>query len=143
MTFSRLQNTIQANLLQLGVAACLICLLSGCGGARAESQPMGAVSGTVTLKGQPLTDCRVNFISQQGGSGAGGDLQPDGSFSFEGPIPTGTYSVFITLPEIFTPAQAQSKSGLASVPKKYHSQSTSDLTATVTEGDNNLTLELK
>tara|TARA_R110002095_G_scaffold199534_1_gene179377 strand:+ start:52675 stop:53049 length:375 start_codon:yes stop_codon:yes gene_type:complete len=122
---------------------CLTCLLSGCGETQAESKPMGTVTGSVSLKGNPLTDCRVNFISEQVGAGAGGDLQSDGSFTLDGPVPAGNYSVFISLPENFTPAQAQAKSGLSNVPKKYLSQSTTDLKADLKEGENNVSFDLK
>ncbi|QDV53967.1 hypothetical protein [Gimesia fumaroli] len=142
MTTSILQH-VRQHWLRLGIAVCLICLLAGCGGAQAETKSMGTISGSVTLKGKPLTDCRINFISEQIGSGAGGDLQSGGSFTLDGPIPAGKYSVFITMPEVFTPTQAQSKSGLSSVPKKYHSQSTTDLKADVKEGENNLQFDLK
>jgi len=129
--------------LQLGLSVCLISLLAGCGGAQAESKPMGTVTGSMTLKGKPLNNCRANFISEQVGAGAGGDLQPDGSFTLDGPIPAGHYKIFITMPEIFTPAQAQSKTGLSSVPKKYHSQSTTDLNTDIKEGVNNVRFDVK
>lgn len=139
----RLLHYVQQQWLRLVTVVCLSCLLTGCGGAQAETKPLGTVTGSVALKGKPLTDCRVNFISEQGGTSAGGDLQTDGSFSLDGPIPAGNYSIFITMPEIFTPAQAQSKTGLSSVPSKYHSQSGTDLKADVKEGENDLHFDLK
>lgn len=134
-------HDVSQHCLRLGTAVCLISLLAGCGGAQAQSKPMGTVTGSVTLKGKPLNNCRVNFISEQ--MGAGGDLQPDSSFTLDGPIPAGHYSIFITMPEIFTPAQAQSKSGLSSVPKQYLTQSTTNLKADIKEGENNLSFDLK
>lgn len=136
-------SDLQQQWLRKASAVCLLCLLAGCGGAQAESKPMGTVSGSVTLKGKPLTDCRVNLISDQLGASAGGDLQADGSFTLDGPVPAGNYAVFITMPEIFTPAQAQSKSGLSSVPKKYRSQSTTDLKADIQQGENKVDFDLK
>ena len=129
--------------LPLTVAAGLICLLTGCGGAEAESKPMGTVSGTVTLEGKPLTDLRVNFISEQVGAGAGGDLQADGSYTLDGPIPAGSYDVFITMPSNFTPAQAQNNTSLSKVPPKYLDQARTDLKAQVSEGENQNDFDLK
>lgn len=120
-----------------------ITLLTGCGGTSVASKPMGTVSGTVSLKGQPLTDCRVNYISEQLGASAGGDLTEDGSFTLDGPIPAGSYSVFISLPSEFTPAQAQSNKGLSQVPKKYLGSSTTDLKADVSEGESSHNFDLK
>ncbi|QDT94489.1 hypothetical protein [Gimesia algae] len=120
-----------------------VTLLTGCGGTSVASKPMGTVSGTVSLKGQPLTDCRVNYISEQLGASAGGDLKEDGSFTLDGPIPAGSYSVFISLPSEFTPAQAQSNKGLSQVPKKYLGSSTTDLTADVSEGESSHDFDLK
>lgn len=128
----------------LSAAALLaVTLLTGCGGTTVASKPMGTVSGTVTLKGQPLTDCRVNYLSEQLGASAGGDLTEDGSFTLDGPIPAGSYSVFISLPSEFTPAQAQSNTGLSQVPKKYRGSSTTDLTADVKEGESSHDFDLK
>ncbi|WP_417390329.1 hypothetical protein [Gimesia sp.] len=130
-------------LLLSGAALLAVTLLAGCGGTTVASKPMGTVSGTVTHKGQPLTDCRVNYLSEQLGASAGGDLTEDGSFTLDGPIPAGSYSVFISLPSEFTPAQAQSNTGLSQVPKKYLSASTTDLTADVKEGESSHDFDLK
>lgn len=120
-----------------------VTLLTGCGGTTVASKPMGTVSGTVTLKGEPLTDCRVNYISEQLGASAGGDLTEEGSFTLDGPIPAGSYSVFISLPSEFTPAQAQSNKGLSQVPKKYLGSSSTDLKAEVSEGESSHDFDLK
>ncbi|QDU18033.1 carboxypeptidase-like regulatory domain-containing protein [Gimesia maris] len=137
-TFLQLRNSALCCLAVLTVT-----LLTGCGGTTVASKPMGTVSGTVTLKGQPLSNCRVNFISEQLGASAGGDLTEEGSFTLDGPIPAGSYSVFISMPSEFTPAQAQSNKGLSQVPKKYLGSSTTDLKADVSEGESSHDFDLK
>ncbi|WP_417386794.1 carboxypeptidase-like regulatory domain-containing protein [Gimesia sp.] len=137
-TLSSVHTTVLCSTLLLTLS-----LLSGCGGTTVASKPMGTVSGTVTLKGQPLSNCRVNFISEQLGASAGGDLTEEGSFTLDGPIPAGSYSVFISMPSEFTPAQAQSNKGLSQVPKKYLGSSTTDLKADVSEGESSHEFDLK
>lgn len=105
---------------------------------------MGTVSGTVKFKGKPLELGRLNFVSgQQGGTGASGSLGPEGKYTLDGPLATGTYDVFVSF-EI-SPAQFGTPAAevLKTVPSKYQRQSTSKLVAQVEEGTNECTFELK
>lgn len=120
-----------------------LCTFVGCGGNNTEEKKMGTVAGKVTLKGKPVTDCRINFTSPKSGVGVGADLKEDGSYTMEGPVPVGDYKVFITPPLDFTPAKAQEKSGLDAVPAKYRDEANSGLTAKVKEGESEINFDLK
>ena len=73
----------------------------------------------------------IDFVSPEKGVGAGGDLGPEGACTLEGPLPVGQYKVFITFnlapSQIGTPAEDI----LKSIPEKYQTRDSSDLTATV------------
>lgn len=131
-----------------GVKFCFLTIfalstLVGCSGSNADTPKMGTASGKITLNGTPLTDCRINFNSAKTGVGAGGDLTEDGSYTLEGSLPVGDYTLFITPPSDFTPAKAQAKSGLTNVPAKYRGEATSGLTAEVKEGESEYNFDLK
>lgn len=59
----------------------LLCLVLGCG----RSHPMAPVSGSVTLKGKPLTSGRVIFIHELGFSNFG-DIEEDGTYWLMAPV---------------------------------------------------------
>ena len=117
-------------------------LLAGCGDG-SEVVPMGEAIGKVTIQGSPLVEGRVNYISHEGGSGASGDLNADGTYLLEGPIPAGLYDVFITFN--ISPAQigTDAEKVMKSVPIQYLGQQTSGLTANVMVGDNTHDFDLK
>lgn len=123
------------------VATLSLMLIVGCGES-SKPIPMGTVSGSVTVKGKPLELGRLNFISGQMGSGASGSLGTDGKYALDGPIPTGTYDVFVSF-EV-SPAQLKTPAAdvLKTVPSKYQRQNTSKLVATVAEGTNEVKFEL-
>lgn len=124
-----------------GLAAVALGLLTGCGDS-GEYNPTGEVTGKVSVKGQPLTAGRINFVSDRG-VGASGALKPDGTYTLEGALPVGTYSVFITFD--ISPAQrgTAAENVLKTVPEKYQAQATSGLTADLEEGRTEVNFDLK
>jgi len=116
-------------------------LLTGCGDS-GEYNPTGDVTGKVSVKGQPLTAERINFVSDKG-VGASSALKPDGTYTLEGALPVGTYSVFITFD--ISPAQrgTAAENVLKTVPEKYQAQATSGLTADLEEGRTEVNFDLK
>ena len=121
-------------------------LLSGCGGG-AEAVPSGQVSGNVTFDGSPWTTGRINFASSTTGAGAYADLQEDGSFTLPAELPAGEYKVFFTPVGLgdqppAEPGQPEPATTLEGLPEKYQSETTTDQTATVKEGDNSLSFSL-
>lgn len=126
--------------------ACLITVnltLLGCGGG-GTSKPTASVSGTVTFNGQPVKAGLVNFESDPPGNAAQGDLK-DGKFTLNGAVFLGKYKVTIGPPRLAPPVPGQTAPlpNTSDIPKKYETTKTSDLTAEVKSGTNNLTFELK
>ena len=123
-----------------------ICLLAGCGSG-VEAKKTGTVSGKITVEGKPLTQGCVGFVSSTIGASAGGDLREDGTYTLDGPVPVGEYRVFLTPPGLGdTPPGVESEQPqqeLKGVPEKYLEEETTDLTATVKEGENTFDFDLK
>jgi hypothetical protein len=124
------------------VLACLVtALLFGCG----KTTPTGSVKGKVTLDGAPYTEGAVVFISPDSGQAGTADIQSDGSFTIQTPLPVGSYKVFIA------PKSAGAEAGgdepveeslKEPVPDKYLTESTTDIVIDITEGDNDVTVAM-
>ncbi|MBI3465937.1 MAG: carboxypeptidase regulatory-like domain-containing protein [Planctomycetes bacterium] len=123
-------------------------VLAGCGG---SDKKIGAVSGKVTYRGQPVSEGSVSLVDTTAGEGAEATLNRDGTFKIETPeggLPPGTYAVSIS-PPIYEdssdpktpPVMVQKK--VKNIPEKYRSHFTSGLSATVKEGPNEVNLEMK
>lgn len=123
-------------------AMLMLGILAGCGAGH-DTEARGTVTGKVTVKGKPLTTGRVNFISNTIGTGAGGDLKPDGTYALDGPVPLGNYNVFITFDIPPSQRGTAAENVLKSVPEKYQTQATSDLTAEVNGDVNEQDFDLK
>ncbi len=131
----------------------LILALVGCGGGGgtvSDNLPRTAVSGTVTLDGQPLAQGNILFDPAERGPGttlATGEIK-DGKFSIEqplGPVP-GKYKVLISsVPPVTIAAGedpgTQPKMDPEKVPAQYNSKTT--LTQDVAAGAPPLTFDLK
>jgi hypothetical protein len=126
----------------------------GCFGSGDDNLPRQAVSGTVTLSGQPLAQGRIQFepSSPEAKTPAGGEIK-DGAFKIprdQGPTP-GDYRVMITssaprTPGVDTSPGAEPPPGSKAkmpqigpspelIPKQYNSKTT--LTAKVDAGKTN------
>ena len=124
-----------------------ILLLVGCGDG-ADRLPTAAVSGTVTLDGQPLKKGDVTFVPQDGsGRPATGTIQSDGSFILgtydddDGAV-LGQHRVAVVCqePRGLPPNDGGTRS---LVPLLYTNPGTSELVYEVTaEGDNDFKIEL-
>jgi len=125
--------------LVLAVSASIVL---GCAGGTTPD-PKGKVAGTVTMNGEPLTTGRINFISSELGIGAGGDVSPEGTYTLDGAIPAGEYKAFITFNIAPSKLGTPEADVLETVPAKYQSQSTSDLTAEVQDGPNTHDFDLQ
>lgn len=123
--------------------ACLVsALFAGC----EERISTGNVRGKVTLDDAPYADAAVVFISPESGQAASADIQPDGTFTIETPLPVGSYVVFLA------PKSAESEEGMdepveesvdESVPEKYLNEATSDISIEIVEGQNDVTVPLR
>jgi hypothetical protein len=122
------------------VVATLVALgLVGCGSKR----PEGTLAGAVTYKGQPVTKGEVQFYSTLG-AGATAPLDSSGRFTVDGLMPVGEYQVCV-VPEILHPNPNAPKqvTKSADIPKKARDLRTSGLSIQLTEGKNDVVLELK
>jgi hypothetical protein len=119
-----------------------LALLLGC----SSGEPTGTVTGEVKYQdGTPVPEGRVNFYSKQSGIGGVGSLDAQGTYRISEPLPVGTYTVFIPPPLPTEPKQGVTTSAASStfkVPAKYHTETTSDLTAEVKQGENKHSFEL-
>lgn len=118
-------------------------MLAGCGEGT-DGLPHQAVSGTVTLDGQPLGSGSIVFVPAGGaGTPTGGQVK-DGAFTIparEGPLP-GAYAVSVyarkstgnKLPDPNDP-EATIEEGFESIPPKYNVKT--ELKADVAQGGEN------
>lgn len=125
----------------LGILSVSVCWLGGCGPAGA---PTGSVQGKVTHNGAPLTTGTVTFVNQGTGVGASAELDGTGNYRVES-ILTGDYQVAIQPPAAPNPEEvaAGAKVQTLTIPDKFQSPQTSDLTAKVEVGSNTVDFELK
>jgi hypothetical protein len=115
------------------IPLCFALLAVGCG------PPMGSVSGTVTMDGQPAEAIQVDFQPVAGDAGgAMGVTDAQGNYTLYYPgektgAPPGEYIVRLT------GAERESSPGLV-VPPKYNTES--DLKRTVEAGSNDFDFEI-
>lgn len=116
--------------------------LSGCGG-----KTTGTVAGTVSYRGQPVTQGEVQFFSKERGVGATAKIDNTGKFAFDTPLDVGTYAVAVAPPPPEPGAPGSKPTGGAkgssNIPAKYRDPSKSDLKVTVSGGKNEIALEMK
>ncbi len=126
-------------------ASLLVTLMVGC----SKSDPTGTVKGKVLLGDTPYSGGSIVLLSPTSGRGGSAELQADGTFSItEPPLPVGTYSAYIA-PKENANMEAAMKSGMDSgvkmdeqIPQKYWNESLTDLSVTIEEGENEVTLTM-
>jgi hypothetical protein len=134
----------QCQFIQLGAFAATLCiLLAGCGGPDHELV-LAPVSGTVTYNGEPLADAMVAFDPEEGGRIASGKTDEDGRYrlttveGYDGAI-VGRHGVTVVkVAPTPAPHISDPDAGKPLIPEKYFDASTSELTAEVVEGENNV-----
>ncbi|HWC88674.1 MAG TPA: carboxypeptidase-like regulatory domain-containing protein, partial [Pirellulales bacterium] len=127
------------------VVLAVLCTLAATGCSRKHIPPWGTAAGTASIAGQPIAEGTVVFENPELGVARMAELAPDGSFvqksvDFPG-LPVGKYRVAVLPTRIskgdWVPvARSKPKAGAATIREKYHSVSTSGLTAEVKEGQN-------
>lgn len=129
----------------LRLMLCVTVLLPiGCGGG--SDKIVGKVTGRVTYLGEPVTSGIVYLNSSQTGAGGMGKLGENGEFAIVEPIETGEYRVTVTPPPPPDPIAGQAtppQPKVLNIPEKYRTESSTDLKATIEEGDNTLDFDLK
>ena len=109
-----------------------------------DSSNLVVVTGKVTYKDKPVTSGTISFVSADNAS-AYGELQADGSYSLKTDKPgdgaaPGTYKVIVVAMQDQANLLPEQKSPLPAptVPFKYTSLATTDLTAKVEKGKPNV-----
>ena len=112
-------------------------LMAGCGGE--PEIPTGQVKGKVSYEGTPLAEGVISFYSSELGVGASADLTGQGEYEITEPIKTGTYAVTILPPPEAPPQDAipvSTKKEYKNIPQKYRDPQKSELTFSISEGEN-------
>lgn len=124
----------------LGLPAAAI--LIGCNAGPAT----GTVAGQVLFDGKPYGDAAVVFFSLTSGGGGTVNLAADGSFMLPTKLVVGDYRVYLA-PKIAAPTGDDAPPAPVktdnSVPDKYWSESSTDITVTIEPGDNKAVIDLK
>lgn len=130
---------------RFGIAAPLILMIGGCGGASDRDGPKTVpVQGTITLEGQPLADASVTFLLADNSGSTVGRTDSAGRYSLttfeqgDGAIP-GEYGVQVVKyeepPDEVADGETPPLKSL--IPEKYASVARSGLKATVADGADN------
>ena len=121
-------------------AACAVGLIvaAGCGG-----PSNGKVGGSVTYKGQPVTQGEVSFYSKDKGIGATAKIDASGKYAFEQPLAEGTYAVAIVPAPPDAAAPGTVPKPATNIPKKFQDPAGSGLSCVVKSGDNDYPIVLK
>lgn len=120
----------------------LLFVVAGCGDPNAP--PMGTVSGTVTVGGQPPTEpFRIVFSNSTTGQGSAGEVEEDGGYELETPLPVGEYQVYFIMSNKMQSDAPRSTDAeiVKSIPRQYQSES-SPLTEAVAEGSNTIDVDV-
>jgi hypothetical protein len=131
----------------LTMLAVVMLAAAGCGPRIPPPPTTQPVRGTVTLNGQPVTKGFVRFVPEPGGGRfAEGMIAEDGSYAvtaFKGQAGTlpGEYKVYFSA--IQQAAEGEGFADPLPLPQKYLRLETTDLKVTVSDGDNEIPLELQ
>lgn len=119
--------------LVVAAASLLSVVFVGCG----SSNPAGTVQGKVTLNDAPYAGAAVVFLCLETGQAGSADIQSDGTFRIENPLPVGTYTVYLA-PKTAEDTGEKPKPVAfdRTVPRKYWSEASSDILVEVAEGKN-------
>jgi len=134
--------------LRLGGFSAVLLLAFGCG----STEPAGRVGGKVTYKGAPVNEGVVVISDSSTGAAAEAQIGSDGVYTItpqKGGLPPGDYKVTVAPPEIPAPAgDGSSEPGtipkpVDNIPQKYRSPTTTPLTLTIKDGDNQFDISMQ
>ena len=123
-------------------------LAAGCGVPRPHAgKPRADVVVTITYGGTPVTEGLVDLRNEETGEGGGGELNRQGIAVIPGVV-LGSYTVTVVpRPPIVVPGDEARATPPAedapNIPEKFRIAATSPLRATVEEGSNQLTFDLR
>lgn len=125
------------------LSVALLPLLTGCGNSADSSS--GTVSGRVSYEGQPVQQGVVTLYSSELGVGISEEIQADGQYATQTPIPIGNYVVTVLPPEEPPPMEEDLVVTIAPVkdiPEKYRDPAKSGLNIDVSQGQNSFDIEM-
>ena len=117
--------------------------LTGCGGS--SHGPAGQVRGRVTYEGEPVKEGVVSVYSSDLGSGASGDILPDGTYAISEPLKTGQYTASVFPPPEPPPQDevpVSSNKVYDNIPEKYRDPQKSGLVVDIKEGENTFDIDM-
>lgn len=121
---------------QIAYAASLVTLAlvlasaTGCSSPKEDvPEATAQASGSVAIDGKAVKSGTVGFFALSSGASGQAPVDKAGNFQLESPLAPGEYTVYL--------------SGASNVPEKFTSETSSDYTVTLTEGDNDLKIDLK
>ena len=119
-------------------------VVAGCGGGGGKG-PTGKVSGVVTFDGQPVTVGSVRLYNPKSASTGSGSIKEAGKFTLDAPVPVGSYKVSVVPPQEPPPEMGKpyEPKKYDNIPDKYRSELTTDITAEIKAGDNEIKVEMK
>lgn len=113
----------------------------GCG----KTVPSGTVHGKVVLNDAPFADATVVFFCLETGQAGSADIQSDGTFRMENPLPIGKYTVYLAPKSAEDTGEKPIPDAIdQAVPDKYWNEGSSDIEIDILEGVNdNVTIRLE
>ena len=142
--FLRRQISKLSTIAALGI---LSATFIGCGGGETSYAPPVAVSGKVSLKGQPLTGGTIHFVPADAKKAlpGSGEIQSDSSFKITTSKPDdgltpGKYTVFFDPP---VASDGSKKDSPIIFPEVYLAPGTSDITQTIDKPTSTMQIILK
>lgn len=135
------------------VGVCLLLVVAGCGpGVDPKAPKLQPVKGTITLDGKPLANADIIFIPTAGGVESSGHSNAEGQYELsirnQSGAVAGNHRVAISKRvredgSEFPQDRSNMGVGKEILPMKYTSQSLTELTAKVDEGENEIDFALK
>lgn len=115
----------------------------GCGSS--SNGPAGQIRGRVTYEGEPVKEGVVSVYSSDLGSGASGNISPDGTYTISDPVRTGKYAVSVFPPPEPPPQDevpVSSNKVYDNIPEKYRDPQKSGLVVDIKEGENTFDIDM-
>ena len=127
----------------------MIGLVGGCSG-RVEEES-GWVTGQVTYQGTPVTEATVMFTNREKSVAMTAQVDKEGKFQIRragtNGLPLGAYQVTVSPPRVDLPLgpppPGWNDKKYPNIPDSYRNPATSNLSATVADGENVFAIEMK
>jgi len=110
-----------------------------------EGPPRHPASGTVTLNGEPVASGMVTLVNERGDV-TGAELGAGGAFTIADGLEAGSYKVYVVPPPTGMPTDPTAPKDVevdVTIPQKFQSVATSELTVEITEGENDLKIAME